>query len=170
MTMVDHTAVHAMETGALLWWQKKIKGKCECICVAYYFGLFFTSGWWWLVSSVCASFLRPLMMATRQTAVKIRLCIRESMKKWEIGSGEKLLGSEQVLDVKKIGSQVFHKRKSYEVLFNSFIETKSPTTGSWKKTKDCRCGVEWTKPESFNNKRIIGGPVVEQDTYKVSSK
>ena len=127
-----------------------------------------TSGWWWLVSSVCASFLRPLTLATRQTAAKIRLCIRESMKKWEIGSGRRLLGSEEVLGVKKIRSQVFFNRKLCEVLYNSILEIKSPTTGQWNKDQNCRCGVEWTNPLNFDRKRILGGTLIEFETYKVS--
>ena len=124
-------------------------------------------GWWWLVCSVCASFSRTLTMATRQTAVKIQLCIRESMKKWEIGYGRRLLGSEEVLGVKEIRSQVFLKR-SYEVLYyNSILETKSPTTGRWTKDQDCRCGVEWTNPLNFDRKRILGGTSYEA-YYRVS--
>ena len=125
-------------------------------------------GLWWLVCSVFASFLRTLMMATRQTAARIQWCIRESMKKWEIGSGRRLLGSEEVLGVKKIRSQVFFNRKLCEVLYNSILEIKSPTTGQWNKDQNCRCGVEWTNPLNFDRKRILGGTLIEFETYKVS--
>ena len=140
---------------------------CVCVCDIL-FSSVSTSGWWWLVCSVCASFLRTLTMATQQTAVKIRWYIRESMKKWEIGYGRKLLGSEEVLGVKEIRLQVFLKSKLYEVLYNSNLEIKSPTTGQWNKDQNCRCGVEWTNPLNFGRKRILGGTLLEFDTYKVS--